>query len=176
MGALAELEGKFDDAAALYKKAIELDPDNYEAWGNLGSAYLWGGNHEQSTQAYRKAAELANAEQSKSPNDPQSYRLCWPDIMRPQDRERKVRSSFARRSHFPLTTRKSNYRAGETYEILGQRAKAIPLIARALAQGYHVTEFQRSPELAALRSDPAFQSALNKAKSENPVDTARKLN
>jgi tetratricopeptide (TPR) repeat protein len=69
-----------------------------------------------------------------------------------------------------------NYRAGETYEIMGQRAAAIPLIVKALAVGYHATEFQRSPELAALRSDPAFQSALNKAKSENAVDSAKKLN
>ena len=67
LGALSELEGKFDDAARLYKKAIELDSDNYQAWGNLGSAYLWGGSHEQSVQAYRKAAELANAQLPETP-------------------------------------------------------------------------------------------------------------
>jgi tetratricopeptide (TPR) repeat protein len=59
------------------------------------------------------------------------------------------------------------YRAGETYEILRQRAKAIPLIARALAQGYHAAEFQRSPELASLRADPTFQTALSQAKAQN---------
>jgi hypothetical protein len=69
-----------------------------------------------------------------------------------------------------------NYRAGETYEILGRRGDAIPLIARTLARGYHATEFERSPELAALRADPAFQSALDKAKKENALDTAKKLN
>jgi eukaryotic-like serine/threonine-protein kinase len=175
LGALAELAGKFDDAAALYKKAIELDADNYQAWGNLGSAYVWGGNHEQATQAYRKAAELANAQQSKSPNDSQLAVLLagfYADSGQGEKSPVLIRKALALSPDDP----KIAYRAGETYEILGQRAKAIPLIARALAQGYHVTEFQRSPELAALRSDPAFQSALNKAKSENPVDTARKLN
>jgi tetratricopeptide (TPR) repeat protein len=175
LGALAELAGKFDDAAALYKKAIELDADNYQAWGNLGSAYVWSGNHEQATQAYRKAAELANAQQSKSPNDSQLAVLLagfYADSGQGEKSPVLIRKALALSPDDP----KIAYRAGETYEILGQRAKAIPLIARALAQGYHVTEFQRSPELAALRSDPAFQSALNKAKSENPVDTARKLN
>jgi eukaryotic-like serine/threonine-protein kinase len=175
LGALAELAGKFDDAAALYKKAIELDADNYQAWGNLGSAYVWGGNREQATQAYRKAAELANAQQSKNPNDPQLAVLLagfYADSGQGEKSPVLIRKALALSPDDP----KIAYRAGEAYEILGQRAKAIPLIARALAQGYHVTEFQRSPELAALRSDPAFQSALNKAKSENPVDTAGKLN
>ena len=175
LGALAEVEGKYADAAALYKKAIELDPDNYRAWGNLGSAYLWGGNHEESRQAYRKAAELANAEQSRSPNNPSLIVYLAGDYASSGQGEKSpvlIRKALALSPNDP----EIEFRAGETYEILGQRAKAIPLIARALAQGYHVTEFQRSPELAALRSDPAFQSALHKAKSENPVDTAGKLN
>jgi eukaryotic-like serine/threonine-protein kinase len=175
LGALAELGGKFDDAAALYKKAIQLDADNYQAWGNLGSAYLWGGSHEQAMQAYRKAAELANAQQSKSPDDPRLAVLLAGYYASSGQGEKSpvlIRKALALSPDDP----KIAYRAGETYEILGQRAKAIPLIARALAQGYHATEFQRSPELAALRSDPAFQSALHKAKSENAVDTARKLN
>jgi hypothetical protein len=67
------------------------------------------------------------------------------------------------------------YRAGETYEILGQRDKAIPLIAKALARGYHTVEFQRSPELKSLRADPAFQIALNQAKAEAALDKSRKL-
>ena len=41
-------------------------PENYQAWGNLGSAYLWAGGHEQSTHAYRKATDLAEA-QSRNP-------------------------------------------------------------------------------------------------------------
>jgi hypothetical protein len=45
-----------------------------------------------------------------------------------------------------------------------------------LAQGYHAMEFERSPELATLRRDPAFQSELNKIKRENALDTTRKLN
>jgi tetratricopeptide (TPR) repeat protein len=174
-GALSELEGKFDDAAVLFKKAIDLDSGNYQAWGNLGSAYLWGGRREQSMQAYRKAIELAEAQQPKSPNDPELLAQLadfYASIGQGEKSLVFVRKALALSPDDPNI----DYRAGETYEILGQRAKAIPLIARALAQGYHATEFERSPELASLRGDPAFQAALNKAKSENPVDTAKKLN
>jgi tetratricopeptide (TPR) repeat protein len=175
LGSIAEIEGKFDDAAALYQKAIALDSDNYQAWGNLGSAYLWGGRREESMQAYRRGIELAQAQQAKSPNDPQLLVQLGDYYASIGQGERSlvfVRKALALSSDDPNI----DYRAGETYEILGQRAKAIPLIATALAQGYHATEFQRSPELASLRADPAFQSALNKAKRENAVDSAKKLN
>jgi serine/threonine-protein kinase len=66
------------------------------------------------------------------------------------------------------------YRAGETYEILGQRSEAIPLIAKALAQGYHAPEFERSPEMASLRADPAFQSAVAQAKANSALHESHK--
>jgi tetratricopeptide (TPR) repeat protein len=176
LGTLSELEGKFDDAAVLYKKAIELDPHNYPAWGNLGSAYLWaGGQREQSMQAYRKAIELAEARRAISPNDPELLVQLGDYYASIGQGERSLvflRKALALSSDNPNI----DYRAGETYEILGQRAKAIPLIARVLAEGYNMVEFQRSPELASLRADPAFQSAWNKAKSENALDSAKKLN
>jgi serine/threonine-protein kinase len=175
LGAVAELEGKFDDAAALYKKAIALDSNNYQVWGDLGSAYLWGGRREASMEAYNRGIELAQAQQAKSPNDPLllvELASFYASTGRGDKSLVFVRKALALSPDDPNI----NYRAGETYEILGQRAKAIPLLARALAQGYHATEFQRSPELAGLRGDPAFQSALDKAKQENALDTAKKLN
>ena len=175
LGNLAELDGKYDNAAALYKQGIALDPDSYRVWANLGSAYLWGGRRDESMQAYRRAIEQASAQLAKSPNDPQ-LTVELADFYASSGQGDKslvyLRKALALSPDDPNI----NYRAGETYEILGQRAKAIPLIARALAQGYHATEFQRSPELAKLRADPAFQSALNKAKSEKALDTAKKLN
>ena len=175
LGGLSEIEGKFDDAAALYKTAIALDADNYQVWGNLGSAYLWGGRREESMKAYSRGIELAQAQRTKSPNDPLLLVLLA-DFYASSGQGAKslvfVRKALALSPDDPDI----NYRAGETYEILGRRGEAIPLIARTLARGYHATEFQRSPELAALRADPAFQSALDKAKKENALDTAKKLN
>jgi len=51
------------------QKAIARRPGDYQVWGNLGSAYLWSGEHDKSVQAYRKAIELGEAERTKSPDD-----------------------------------------------------------------------------------------------------------
>jgi hypothetical protein len=57
-----------------------------------------------------------------------------------------------------------NYKVGETYEGLGRRDEAIPLIAKALASGYNAYEFEHNPQLASLRSDPKFAAALKAQK------------
>jgi eukaryotic-like serine/threonine-protein kinase len=144
LGNVLELEGKFDEAASLDKKAIELDSGYYRAWAALASAYLWGGRREQSMQAYHKAIELALAKLTKTPNDPDLLAQIADFYASSGQGEKSLvylRKALALSSDYPNI----NYRAGETYEILGQRANAIPLIAGSLAQGYHATDVQRSP-------------------------------
>jgi eukaryotic-like serine/threonine-protein kinase len=175
LGSVLVLQGKYKEAIDMDRKSIDLRPGDYHTWGNLGGAYLWAGGREQSINAYRKAIELAEGQRLKTPDDPSLLVELADDYASAGQIDRSevlLRKALALSPDDPNV----NYRAGETYEIMGQRAAAIPLIVKALAVGYHATEFQRSPELAALRSDPAFQSALNKAKSENAVDSAKKLN
>jgi hypothetical protein len=59
-----------------------------------------------------------------------------------------------------------NYKAGDAFETLGQRSEAIPLIAKALANGYNSYEFEHNPLLASLRGDPNFVRALNELKQK----------
>jgi serine/threonine-protein kinase len=174
LGALSELQGDYGDAVNMDQKAIALRPSDYQEWGNLGSAYLWGGEHEKSMRAYRKAIDLAEAQRAKNPTDPNLLVLLgdyYASSGQTEPSEVLLRKALALSPDDPDI----EYRAGETYELLGQRAKAIPLIAKALAQGYHSVEFQRSPELRSLRADPAFQTALNQAKAKSALDKSKQL-
>jgi serine/threonine-protein kinase len=174
LGSLYELQGNYSEAVAMDEKSIALRPGDYQVWGNLGSAYLWSGQREQSLQGYHKAIEVAEAQRIKSPEDT-SLLVQLGDYYassgQPGPSEVLLRKALALSPDDPDV----EYRAGETYEILGQRSKAITLIVKALAQGYHAAEFERSPELAALRADPAFQSALNEAKANSALDKSHKL-
>jgi tetratricopeptide (TPR) repeat protein len=174
LGSLFELQGNYGDAVNMDRKAIALRPGDYQVWGNLGSAYLWGGEHEKSMQAYHKGIEIAEAERTKSPDDTNLLVQLgdyYASSGQAAPSEVLLRRALALAPNDPNI----EYRAGETYEILEQRGKAIPLIATALAQGYHAAEFQRSPELASLRADPAFQTALNQAKAEAALDKTKQL-
>ncbi len=165
LGALLELQRKFPEAVATYKNAVALRPDDYLAWGNLASAYLWSpGGHSQAMATYAKAIELAEAARNKMPGD--SFLLVtlggyYAVVGKEELSTPLLREALALDPDNPDVL----YKAGEGYEILHQRAEAIHLVSKCIALGYHHLELQRSPELASLREDPKFQRALLTAKS-----------
>jgi tetratricopeptide (TPR) repeat protein len=160
LGSVFLLDGKYDDAAAMYGKSIQLVPNNYVAWGNLGEAYNWSGTHrDKAVQAFRKAIELGETQRAKDPQDKVLLVTLANDYAAIGNSEKSlvlVRQALA----LAPDDSSVEYQAGEAYETLGRRGNAIPLIAKALAQGYRTFEFQRNPELASLRADPAFKAAL----------------
>ncbi|MBB5058672.1 serine/threonine-protein kinase [Granulicella aggregans] len=176
LGTVFQLQGNYTSAAEMDEKAIELDPSDYQAWGSLGSVYIWSGDkHEQAEAAYRKAIELAEGQRRKTPEDAE----VLADLASLYASIGNVESSLLlARKALGLSPDDPNisYSVAYSYEVAGQRSKAIALFAKAVARGTRGNEFQRSPELARLRSDPTFQVALDKAKAELAVDSKTKLN
>ncbi len=165
LGSLLLFQGQFEKAAEMERKAIELDPKNYQAYEDLGAAYSWSGtNHDKAVRAYRKAIELEEADHAKR-QQPGRVASLADNYAAVGDAKRGLvlaRQALALDPNDPTV----NYKAGEAFELLGQREAAIPLIAKAVANGYDVYEFEHSPELAALRSDPKFIAALNALKAK----------
>jgi len=167
LGHVYMLQGKYNDAVDMNRKAVDLDPKSYEAWGNLASAYQWGpGQHDKALEAYAKAIDLAETARAKTPEDNNLLMVLAGYYASSGKADKSlplVRKVLARAPDDPHV----DFHAGETYEILGQRDKAIPLIVQALVHGYDADDFQRSPDLASLRGDVVFQTALAKAKASS---------
>ena len=166
LATVLQLDGKYDEAVKMDKKSIELNPANYVAWGNLGSAYQWSGNRQQeAAQAFRKAIDLGEAARAKSGKDPELLATLGYNYAAIGDAAKSlmlIRQAMALAPGNPSV----QYRAGDAYEALGRRGDAIPLIAAALGQGYSANEFERNPLLAALRADSAFAAAVREAKKK----------
>jgi serine/threonine-protein kinase len=160
LGTALMLDGKYEEAVAMDKKSIQLNPDNYVAWGNLGDAYRWSGSHPQdASQAFRRAIELEEAARVKNGQDPVLLAALanhYASVGNSGQSVILIRQALAIAPLDPEV----QFQAGDAYEILGRRSDAIPLIAKALAQGYDDNVFQRNPQLATLRADSAFASAL----------------
>jgi serine/threonine protein kinase/Flp pilus assembly protein TadD len=160
LGNALALLGRFDDAEAMEKKSIALNPGSYHAWSNLGIAYQWDGNHRQeAAQAFRNSIKLAEAARAKSSHDTDilvTLAKNYASVGNSGQSVILIRQALAMAPDNPAV----QYQAGAAYEILGRRGDAIPLIAQALSHGYGANDFQHDPELAALRADPAFASAL----------------
>ncbi|MEO7029449.1 MAG: tetratricopeptide repeat protein [Acidobacteriaceae bacterium] len=177
LGEVLQLQGKYSEAIEMDRKAVNLDPNDYNAWGNLASAYQWSGNHDKALEATAKAIGLAEAERVKTP-EAANILVALADYYASSGKGDRglplLRKALALAPDSPHIA----YQAGATYELLGQREKAIPLIVRALVAGSDANVFQRSPEMASLRADVVFQTALAtaKAKAKKVVDNAQKVN
>jgi serine/threonine-protein kinase len=165
LGNALALLGKFDDAEAMEKKSIALNPDSYHAWSNLGTAYQWDGKHrEEAAQAFRNSIKLGEAARAKSSQDTDILVALAKGYALVGNSERSlilIRQALAIAPDNPAV----KYQAGVAYEILGRRGDAIPLIAEALAHGYGANDLEHDPELAALRADATFASALASEKA-----------
>ena len=140
---------------------------------NLASGYMWSpGGHDHAIEAYRKAIELAEVTRKETPEDPLLLAVLGGYYAAVGDGDHSLpllRQAVALSPDNPDVL----FRVGEGYEILHQRSEAIRFIARSLALGYHESELQRSPELAALRADPRFQQALRSERAKHSVDKAK---
>jgi len=50
--------GKIKEAAGLFEKAVQAEPDNFNAWNNLGLALRKIGKNEEAVKAYQRAITL----------------------------------------------------------------------------------------------------------------------
>ena len=169
LGTLLELQGKYPESVTMYQKALALSPNDYTAWGNLASGYMWSpGGHEHAIEAYRKAIELAEVTRKETPEDPLLLAVLGGYYAAVGDADHSLpllRQAVALSPDNPDVL----FRVGEGYEILHQRGQAIRFITKSIALGYHESELQRSPELAALRTDPNFQRALRAARAKHTL-------
>ena len=166
LGTLLLYQGKYDESIAAHKQAISIRPSNYSAYANLAEAYRWSGtHHDEAIQAYRRSIELEEADRKQNPRDPEllgTLAYSYAEIGDATHSLPLARQALALAADDP----RANFYAGISYEVLGQRAEAIPLLAKAIAQEFHMNEFQRDPALAGIRADPKFQEALAAEKAK----------
>ncbi len=177
VSALAELDavqGRLADSAKMYRRAADLNPTNYRAWGNLASAYLELSNeHQNALEAYRKAVQLAETARKQTPRDTLLLANLGDYYAFLGNRDQStalLRQAVALDPDNPDVL----FIAGDAYEILGQRDSAIRLISQAIGHGLQDDQLNRSPELASLRVDARFQEAVRQQKAALPLDTAAK--
>ncbi len=160
LGTLYFAQGQYAEAARMYETALELNQDDYVIWGNLASAYYWApGEREKAKVIYEQAIELAKERMIINPKDPivianiaGYYAMIGDD---------ELSNDFIQQA---LTMAPNNawvmYRAGTTYERLGDREKALNWIENALKEGYPPSDILHQPELQPLISDVRFQQMM----------------
>ncbi|UCF78839.1 MAG: protein kinase [Candidatus Eiseniibacteriota bacterium] len=156
LGALYLIEGRYAQAAEMSKKAVEEGDTSYRAWSNLASAYYWlPGKREESHEAFRRAAELAEEQRRTNPLDAHAIASLagYYAILAEKGRALALLEEALR---IEPNDNRVAYFAGHAYEQLGRRDRALELIGKAVAGGYSKAEIARDPWLRELRKDKRF--------------------
>ncbi len=161
LGNILFLRGDYVGAADAFENAVSPvhgDPGSYFKWANLGDTLLWiPGRAQEARQAYDKARRLLAPRLERAPNDVVLVSRMALYTARAGDKT-DARTLAARAVKLAPDSADVQFRAGLTYELLGQRTLALAAISKALTLGYPLKYVEAEPDLVALRRDPAYHT------------------
>ncbi len=159
LGILYFDQGLYRDATLVFEKAVDLPggSNDYQVWGNLADSYRWTPDrHPQARDAYKRAIELLR---EQAPQDIDSRSQLALLLTKRGDLEvarRELEAILQAEGLGPSAL----YRIAVAWELLGQRARSLDALSKALKAGYSLDAVNRDPELTELRADVAFHRLL----------------
>lgn len=155
-GTLRAWSGEHEAAVALYRKALELDPDDYVNWGNLGDGLrASGAPADEVRQAYGEAERRVRRYLGIAADD--GYALAasgWYSANLGRRSEALELVEASRAAPQGDAAEIALYNA-ETLALLGERAVSLAEVARARREGMHEARIRASPALQQQQRDAA---------------------
>ena len=157
LGNLYMEQRRFADAAAMTRKALDLNDRDYLVWDNLRIAYQWLGDEANGQPARKKTIAVLEEFIHEHAQDASAQSLLAKlYALDHQGSRAKNRIDSA------LALAPSDIGvledAAEMYAALGDRAKAIEYIHKSIAGGAKIEEFKDRPGLQEIMADPSFRA------------------
>ena len=154
-------EGRYADAARMYRKALDLNDQGYELWGSLAATHYWTpGGRDKALPAYQRAIEIAEEMLREVNPDDADVLSGLATYYAMIGESEKARQRIERALDLAPQDEQVLFRASDTYEQLGERELALQWIKKALAHGLPQADVERDPAFRDLRSDPRYQQIL----------------
>lgn len=156
LGAALFARGDMSSAAQAFQQAISTqkgNPNYYLDWANLADALRWlPGREKDARQAYRHAIQLLQPRLQHKPNNVTLHSRLALYAAKIGDH------GMARREVAAALSSKSigadlHFRAGVTWELLGERRRALDEILLSKSLGYPAHLIDSEPDLLSLRRD-----------------------
>lgn len=162
LGTILFFQGRYAEANAAFEHAIteagreKTGTNNPMLWANLGDSYRFlPGREKDARLAFRRAAQLESVKARSNPGDPGSRSRLALYLAKAGDAAAARRELASLLAHSDLEPA-ARLRVLLAYEVLGDRAAALAVLADALRAGLPVAEVEREPELSGLRADPGY--------------------
>jgi len=152
--------GRLDEAEALYRRAVELEPRDPRIHRNLGDLHLRRGRTGAAREAYRRALELTEVELASRPGDA---------TLRVQRALLAAKAGDCERAAEGLpdlwqevrSTATLAHDVAQAWALCGRRDAAIEALEAAVAAGVSPELVRAEDEFRSLVGDPGFERALS---------------
>lgn len=153
-------EQEYQKAIMQYEKALELNDQSYEAWSNLAWSYVsLNIKTPQYQQALSKSITLAK-EKLKHNNEAIYLRSNLASLLALNKQSEQAGQQLKHLIDGDITDINTMFSIAETFEILGNRGKAIQWLAQAIKSGYGLTPITKNFVFKSLIQSQEFQEIL----------------
>jgi tetratricopeptide (TPR) repeat protein/predicted Ser/Thr protein kinase len=151
LGGVYFYQHHFAEAVAALETAIDLDPEKYWYWGNLGIYSKWApGNEGKTTAALKRAIELA-AKDAEADKTNYSLRASLAEY---RARLGDSKAALAELDSIPLSAQPAlTPRIAIVYELTGQHQRAVAVVRRNIKAAASLNQIKDDPDLAAVWQD-----------------------
>jgi serine/threonine-protein kinase len=151
---------QFGESARYNEMAIELNPNDYAVWGNLGDAYYWmPGGRERSREPYRKAVELAEERLTVNPEAPEILGELGKYHAMLGNREEAI-ACVVRAEKMAHSNPDIEFNAAIVYAQFGEPQIALDWLERSVENGMQASWIRDNPVFDRLRGEARFEQLI----------------
>jgi len=147
---------RINDAADLFQKVVELNPEFYTVYGDLQIAFGRLNDKEKYTESLNKGLKVYEKYLSQHPDDARAHMYLATDLVqigKIEEAKSEAKKALELSPGDPLML----YNAACFYAQLGEKRLAVDSLKNAIAIGYAEFEWlKRDTDLESIRSEPEF--------------------
>jgi tetratricopeptide (TPR) repeat protein len=150
-------QNKYLQSITAFEKAVELLPNNYMFWGNLGDAYWLVSNDKYQT-AYNEAATLAKRTLDLNSKDQLAIACLAYYVSGLNQQEKSLEYALQIGVNSDAT---SNFMVAAAFDRFNQKEKVLQHLEYSLEKKYPIEEVLNSPLLPNIKNDARFRKLSN---------------
>ena len=153
-------QGRIEEAAALFERAMGARPEDYQAPVLLGMARRSLGQEEASLEALRRGLDVVSHHVTLNPDDARAYYLGGLACVRLGERQQGLEwalRAIELEPHEPVVL----YNVAGIYALSGEAENALDCLERAMGGGFGRKEWlAQDTDFESLRGDPRFEKLI----------------